>query len=110
MVGNAKSFHAFFIRFQGFGSSTTRSGMEHEPHIGQLIKAELTRQGRSVAWLAGCLCCHRNNVYLIFRRAWIDTFVLKKISIALHHDFFADLSDDYLKTLDDNDRLSDDAK
>ena len=71
----------------------------HEaPHIGHLIKEELTRQGRSVAWLAEKLCCHRNNVYLIFRRVWIDTVTLMKISIALRHDFFADLSQHYRQT------------
>ena len=42
--------------------------MNATPHIGQLIEEALRSQGRSVAWLADRLCCHRNNVYLIFRR------------------------------------------
>ena len=75
---------------------------QETPHIGHLIKTELERQGRSVAWLAGRLSCHRNNVYLIFKREWIDTAVLKKIAIALQHDFFADLSEDFRNTLANN--------
>lgn len=80
------------------------------PHIGNLIEAELRRQGRSVAWLAEQLCCHRNNVYLIFGREWIDTSVLKRIAIALHHDFFADLSDDFRQTLADDRNQPENAK
>ena len=76
--------------------------MNATPHIGQLIEEKLRSQGRSVAWLADRLCCHRNNVYLIFRREWIDTVTLMKISIALGHDFFADLSKDYLNTIAQN--------
>ena len=34
-------------------------------HIGTLIKEELRRQGRSVAWFARKLCCERTNVYSI---------------------------------------------
>ena len=82
----------------------------NEPHIGHLIEAELKRQGRSVVWLAEQLCCHRNNVYLIFRREWIDTLVLKKVALALRHDFFADLSDDFRNTLSDDHNLPGNAK
>lgn len=63
-----------------------------EIHIGKLIKAEMQRQGRRAVWLAEQLGCHRNNVYLIYSRSWIDTEMLMKISIVLHHDFFAELS------------------
>ena len=73
--------------------------MNDIPHIGQLIEEALRSQGRSVAWLADRLCCHRNNVYLIFRRERIDTVTLMKISIALRHDFFAELSKDCLNTI-----------
>ena len=62
-------------------------------HIGHLIKAELVRQRRSVAWLADQMCCHRNNVYHILQRSWIDTTTLMRISLILHHDFNADLSE-----------------
>ena len=62
-------------------------------HIGHLIKAELVRQRRSVVWLADQMCCHRNNVYHILQRSWIDTTTLMRISLILHHDFNADLSE-----------------
>ena len=61
-------------------------------HIGNLIKEHVTQKGIKVSWLAKQLNCHRNNVYLIFSRRWIDTDTLMKISCILHHDFFADLS------------------
>ena len=83
---------------------------QNQLHIGQLIKAELARQRRSVAWLADQLCCHRNNVYLIFRREWIDTATLKRIALVLRHDFFADLSEDYQRTMTDMSLLPENAK
>ena len=64
----------------------------NEYHIGKLIKAEVTKKGIKVSWLAEQLKCHRNNVYLIFSRRWIDTDTLMKLSRILNHDFFADLS------------------
>ena len=63
-----------------------------EYHIGEIIKQEVTRKGIKVSWLAEQLNCHRNNVYLIFSRRWIDTDTLMKLSCILNHDFFADLS------------------
>lgn len=65
---------------------------ENTFHIGNLIKEQVTQKGIKVSWLAKQLNCHRNNVYLIFSRRWIDTDTLMKISCILHHDFFADLS------------------
>lgn len=61
-------------------------------HVGQLIKAVVIQKGIKVPWLAQQLGCHRNNVYLIFSRSWIDTGSLMKLSQILEHDFFADLS------------------
>jgi len=98
-------------RFHGFLFSNLKDkAMQEAPHIGHLIEAELKRQGRSVVWLAEQLCCHRNNVYLIFRREWIDTSVLKKIALALRHDFFADLSDDFRNTMAGDRDLFENAK
>lgn len=57
-------------------------------HIGTLIKEELRRQERSVAWFARKLCCERTNVYSIFKRESIDTALLLRISCILHHNFF----------------------
>ena len=61
-------------------------------HIGQMVEAELRRQERTVSWLARQLCCDRRNVYDIFSRPSIDTTLLLRISSALRHDFFADIS------------------
>lgn len=62
-------------------------------HIGNLIKAELHRQGRTITWLAGEVHCTRENLYKIFRHPWINTDMLFKISEALQHDFFRDCSE-----------------
>lgn len=63
-------------------------------HIGKAIKGELERQERSVAWFARQLSCDRSNVYRIFQKESIDTHLLARISIVLHHDFFLGLSVD----------------
>ena len=67
--------------------------MTEEPHIGKLIKAELARQGRSITWLATQLNYSRQYVYKIFRRKWIYTDLLLKISDILDFDFFKCFSD-----------------
>ena len=63
-------------------------------HIGKKIEEEFYRQGRSVSWFAGKLCCDRTNVYNIFKRESIDTALLLKISQTLGHDFFSYYVDD----------------
>ena len=65
------------------------------PHIGELIKEVVTQKGIKTSWIAEQLGCHRNNIYLIFARSWIDTETLMKLSRILNHDFFADLSNCY---------------
>lgn len=62
-------------------------------HIGQRIEQELRRQERTVTWLARKIHCNRQNIYDIFRRESIDTTLLQRISHALSHDFFRDISD-----------------
>lgn len=57
-------------------------------HIGKLIEEELRSQERSVTWFARQLCCERTNVYSIFKRESIDTFLLFRISIILQRNFF----------------------
>jgi len=57
-------------------------------HVGQLIKAELERQERTVSWFARKLCCDRSNVYKLFKRSAIDTDLLLRVSTILHHNFF----------------------
>ena len=74
---------------------TSTSMPENTFHIGNIIKEQVTQKGIKVSWLAKQLNCHRNNVYLIFSRRWIDTDTLMKLSCILNHDFFADLSRSY---------------
>ncbi|MBD5225033.1 MAG: XRE family transcriptional regulator [Bacteroidales bacterium] len=59
--------------------------------MGSLIGSELRRQRRPAAWLAQEICCDRTNVYKILRKGSIDTELLCRISVALEHDFFAEL-------------------
>ena len=61
--------------------------------IGQMIKEELERQERSVAWFARKLCLDRSNVYRLFQRNTIDTGLLARISIILDRNFFTVLSE-----------------
>ena len=70
--------------------------MGKEPHIGNLIKEELFRQGRTITWLARELGYSRQQLYNIFPREWIYTDLLLKISILLKHDIFKQYTE-YLK-------------
>lgn len=57
-------------------------------HLGNLIKIELMRQGRSITWLASQVDCSRENLYKVFRHKWIYTDLLFQICDALDYDFF----------------------
>ena len=61
-------------------------------HIGELIKSQVKNKGIKVSWLANQMHCHRNNIYKIYEKQWIDTHILMQLSICLSHDFFMDLS------------------
>lgn len=65
--------------------------------IGLLIKMELERQEHGISWFARKIGCDRSTVYRIFQKNSIDTQLLKRISVILNHDFFADLSMDIHK-------------
>ena len=58
--------------------------------IGQLVAAELERQGHSVQWLADRVCTSLQNCYKMLHATTINTDVLRSLSIALNHNFFAD--------------------
>ena len=58
-------------------------------HIGQLIERTLKKQGRTVTWFAGQLCCTRPNVYKIFKKDNMDIKLLVRISDILQVDFFS---------------------
>lgn len=67
------------------------------PHIGNIIQRELVRQGHSVAWLAKELYTDRTNMYRILKKGDLDTALLRRISVALNHDFFKYYSDELQK-------------
>ena len=64
------------------------NGMDELPHIGEQIRVELKRQGRSNVWLAQQLSCNPRTISKIFHKRYIDTFQLWQISKALDYDFF----------------------
>ncbi len=64
-------------------------------HIGKRIREVLDQSGHNVSWLAAQIGSERSNVYNIFRRDNIDTELLCHISVAMGHDFFADLSAEF---------------
>lgn len=73
--------------------------MEKESlHIGELVKTHLQENGIRTSWVAKQLNYHRNNLYKMFQKEWIDTNILMKLSILVNHDFFADISRYYQKT------------
>lgn len=65
-------------------------------HLGQRIKAELARQGRTGIWLAEQVHCTPDNIYKTYRQKWVSMPLLFEISKALNYDFFKDCSE-YLK-------------
>lgn len=64
------------------------SGGINIPHIGELIRLELKRQGRTNIWLAQQLSCNPRTISKIFHKQFIDTYQLLRISQALQCDFF----------------------
>ncbi|MGM9831192.1 MAG: hypothetical protein ACI3Z5_04145 [Paludibacteraceae bacterium] len=70
-------------------------------HVGNLVKEELRRQERTVAWFARRISTVRPNVYDIFRRENIDVQLLVRISIVLNHDFLKDISEHVFGTKTD---------
>lgn len=62
-------------------------------HVGRLIEHTLHAQGRTVTWFATQLCCTRPNVYKIFSKESIDTYLLWRISGILRYNFFQDISE-----------------
>ena len=65
--------------------------------IGERIKQELKRQGKTSVWLAKQLGCHRTNIYKVYAKSSIDTGMLLHISKILGYNFFKLLSDEYEK-------------
>ena len=65
--------------------------MEHSGsniHIGQLIRAQLKADDRSVSWLAREIHCTRNNVYKILNKPSLEGDLILRISNAMNFNFF----------------------
>jgi hypothetical protein len=75
-------FHAFFLQLNQMESI----------HIGNMIKAELKAQGRTVTWFAKAIHTDRTNVYKILSKDTIDLKLLIRISKLLHHNFLLECS------------------
>ena len=71
--------------------------MDGEYNMGRRIKEYVEDNGIRIGWLSQRLHCHRNTIYNIFERNWIDTQMLMRLCIVLKHDFFAELSEHYKK-------------
>lgn len=54
------------------------------PLIGEIIKEELNKQGKTTVWLAEQLGCHRTNIYKVYGRATIYGYALPYLSVAEH--------------------------
>lgn len=52
------------------------------PLIGEIIKEELNKQGKTTVWLAEQLGCHRTNIYKVYGRATIEIRVCFTISVS----------------------------
>ena len=75
-------FHAFFMLLLQMESL----------HIGNMIKAELKAQGRTMTWFAKAIHTTRTNVYKILDKESIDLKLLIRISKLLHYDFLSECS------------------
>ena len=68
-------------------------------HIGQLIKAQLKADKRSVGWLSREIGCTRNHVYKIFNKPSLDSDLILRISNAMHFNFFQYYSVAFLENM-----------
>lgn len=75
--------------------------MTEKVNIGQAIREEMDRTGRTVTWLSKQLGTNRMACYRIFNSFSIDTQMLFRISVLLSRDFFA-LYSDSLKQEEEN--------
>lgn len=54
------------------------------PLIGEIIKEELNKQGKTTVWLAEQLGCHRTNIYGIRQSHYRYGYALPYLSVAEH--------------------------
>jgi len=64
-----------------------------EIHIGQMIRAELKAQGRTMRWFSEAIHRDYSVVHKMLKRESIDLAMLVRISKLLNHDFLRDISE-----------------
>ena len=69
--------------------------MDEEFHLGHIIFEEIKRQNHTVKWFAEQINCERTNCYCIFKRKYIDVYLLLRISMVLQHNFFRELAEHF---------------
>lgn len=77
-------------------------------HIGNKIKAVVTKKGMTVSEFGRRINKSRENVYSIFKRKSIDTALLTSIGKVLEYDFFqyyTNLATENTKLKEENDTL-----
>lgn len=62
-------------------------------NIGERIREVFLHSDWNVSHFARELGVDRSTVYRIFRSYTVDTGVLRRVSLLLNHDFFAELSE-----------------
>ena len=77
--------------------------MNHNIHIGRLIREELRRQGHTNDWLMERLGVSERTLQRLFHKSSIDTHQLFRISSILGTDFFKNYSDALLSPTPSND-------
>ena len=90
--GQIKDSAPFFMSVRNW-NLVGQNLFEMSIHIGEVIRAELQRQGRSVKWFQQQINRSHSAVYDIFKSRDINTELLTTISNVLNHNFFKDLSD-----------------
>ena len=77
--------------------------MNHNIHIGRLIREELRRQGHTNDWLMERLGVSERTLQRLFQKPSLDTHQLFRISFILETDFFQHYSDALLSPTPSND-------
>jgi hypothetical protein len=77
--------------------------MDEKIHVGELIRNQIEKEGRSVSWLSGKMSCDRTNIYKIYQRTSIDLVQLYRLCICLDYDFFAHYSEMFRKNRNERD-------
>lgn len=65
--------------------------------INEIVKEHVKKTGRTSAWLAEQMGDTRQGFYQKMARKTIDVAYLMRLCVVLDHDFFLDLSDEFIR-------------